>query len=146
MDPRFRLHRKFPGEGLADLRPISARLAKRDKPLREPMPQRESAVVVRVGKTRRPSKMGKTSPNAPLLKRLVRYPYRQHTTDGRRRSCQEPIPWDLLGVEERKPVSDALVELRASLLGGSPLRNEPRPRPEVRSRASVAEWLSGSKK
>ena len=141
MDPRDRLKRRYPGEGLSDLRPAMVRLGDRDKPLREPMAARESVIRVRKGEFRRNQNMGKPWPNAPLLKRLVRYPYRQHTTDGRRVRVMEPVPWDAGRIESREPASNCLVDLRAALRGGGPLKNEPTPRPHMPRIPSISDWL-----
>ena len=142
MDPRDRLKRKYPGEGLSDPRPEMARLGARDKPLREATVIRESSVRVREGKPRRNQHLGKPWPNAPLLKRLVRYPYRQHTASGRRLKVVEPIPWDACRLEGREPVSSALVGLREELKGGSPLRADPAPKPAMPTIPSVDDWLA----
>jgi hypothetical protein len=142
MDPRDRLKRKYPGEGLADPRPEMARLGARDKPLRDAPAIRESKVRVREGKPRRIQNLGKPWPNAPLLKRLVRYPYRQHTASGRRTKIADPIPWDACRLETREPVSTALIELRAALKGGNPLRTEPAPRAGMPVIPSVDDWLT----
>lgn len=143
MDPRDRLKRRYPGEGLAELRPGMARLGDRDKPLREVRVARETTVRTRKGTERRMQNLGKPWPNAPLLKRLVRYPYRQHTTDGRRQTIHEPVPWDAARLEERDPVSSALRGLREALRGGSPLRQEPTPRPAMPPVPTLDAWLSG---
>lgn len=141
MDPRDRLRRRYPGEGLSELSPELSRLRDRDKPLREYKVARETEVKVREGKVRRISKTGQTSPNAPLLKRLVRYPYRQHTVSGRRVAVAEPIPWDALGVEQRPRLAEALADLQSASEWGNPLRLHPAPRAEVPRRPTVAEWL-----
>lgn len=84
-DPTARLRRRFPGSRLPDETRGLDRLFRREVPeeRREPVPARDRAalkMVVRRDTTRTAS----CRPNAPLLIRIVRYPFRLDAGRGTR--------------------------------------------------------------
>ena len=141
MDPRVRLRRRYPGERLAEPRPLGTRVFGRDKPLREPREVVGSVVSLPEVKIRAHRSQARPSPNAPLLKRLVMYPYRQSTSYGRRQAVREPVPWDVLTRQDRETVADILAE-RPEPAPGSSVR-EAMQRLVTREIPSVELWLGG---
>ena len=139
MDPRVRLRRRYPGERFAEPRPLGTRVFGRDKPLREPREVVGSVVALPELKVRANRSQARPSPNAPLLKRLVMYPYRQSTTYGRRSAVREPVPWDALARDDRETVADIIAE-RPQPAPGSVVRAAMK-RLEPREILSVDQWL-----
>ncbi len=107
-----RLHRRLPGEHQIGLTELAAKLGGRldrevlEPKLKEPRRRRE-------GKVRRLHPGARPEPNAPQLIRLVRTPYKLHTSMPRRQVVIEPRQRlarpdrlsDLLGVVERPRIS-----------------------------------------
>jgi len=90
---------------------------------------------------RRPGRMASPAPNAPLLKRIVRYPYREHTASGRRTKVFEPIQMTRLDTSIEHAVQ-IVRDLRDPIALGNPLRVIDRNR-VPRAIPTVAEWLEG---
>ena len=139
MDPRDRLQRRYPGEGLGDARPFGQRFFARDAALPEPRKVPGETMTLRELKVREAMPGIRPAPNAPLLKRLVHSPYRQETVSPRRQQVFEGIPWDALkreAREEREHLERPTV--------GNPLRDPAYGhRPEARARISADAWLAG---
>ncbi len=141
MDPRYRLQRRHPGEGLARPHATSVRVLERDRPLRAPRATLGEDFEGRTGKVRLTWRTADPAPNAPLLKRLVRYPYRQEIQRGRRVTLlegpnrpQKSVDSFASGVREARA-------WRVRVAFANPLRAEQPPRVERRERPSVEEWL-----
>ena len=141
MDPRVRLDRRVPGQGLAEPPAIVARLWRRED---EAKPERVLAgdkLVVRETTIRNNKNLANPRPNAPLLKRIVRYPYRQDNGRPRREQVYEPTV-------AREPIrSDSFEELVATELRypialGNPVRILGHAI-ERRVLPTVDEWLAG---
>jgi hypothetical protein len=141
MDPRWRLQRKYPGEGLLDLSPAVTRVADRDRPLKAERATLGSKVTIPAATTRRNGVVVEPRPNAPLLKRLVRYPFALHGTQPRRHTLMEAVPWGAHGAQPREPVSASFDDLRGGPAVGNPLRAVPTRPPRLGARPTVAEWL-----
>lgn len=142
MDPRFRLQRRYPGERFSEPSALGVRLRERDKPLREERQVLGSSVSVGEPKVRANRARVHPGPNAPLLKRLVLFPYRQDTTFPRRHEVRSPIPWDLLARENLETVP-MMVAARPQPVMGSPVRalmNRVVAREPVES---IETWLEG---
>lgn len=143
MDPRWRLERTFPGEGLAAPSNVAVRVAERDRPLKEPRKELGQLVSVPERSTRRIENVVQASPNAPLLKRLVRYPYALHAVQPRRSTVAEPIPWDALAREPREAVSAVMASVRGERIQGNPLRAVPTRVPRLLPIPTADAWLGG---
>jgi len=145
MDPRVRLDRRYPGQGLAKPPAIAARLWLRDREVRPVriLPGDKLQVRGEV-KIKRPGRMASPAPNAPLLKRIVRYPYREHTARGRRLQVFEPIALVRLDTTIESAVK-IVRDLRDPIALGNPLRVIDRSRvsPDSRVIPSVEQWLAG---
>lgn len=141
MDPRFRLHRKYPGEQIARLRRLGVRLVDRDKPLKPPREVLGSLIRAGAFSSRDNRAKVDPAPNAPLLKRLVLFPYRQDTTFPRRAPQREPVPWDMLAREALPTMAERIAErprsTRESLVKDAMVRVVRRERP------SLDAWLEG---
>lgn len=138
-----RLHRKFPGQDIGALGVLGERLVTRD---REPPPTRTcagesfNAIVLTVRKN---GKVANPKPNAPLLIRIVRYPFGLPTVRGRRTKTREAVPWADL---QRARWVSAMVSLRsdrAPVAFPNPVKEYARSL-ERRLRPSAAAWLAGS--
>ena len=143
MDPRHRLKRRYPGQGIADPSPLFDRLIGRDKPLREERESPGSKIVYREVKSRHPWRMAEPSPNAPLLKRMVRYPYRQELTWARREQVFEPLSLVDWGLDDRPLAFREAQAERGSQTNGNPLKTHTFRVETRRSTPSVSEWLAG---
>ncbi|TNE90773.1 MAG: hypothetical protein EP330_07540 [Deltaproteobacteria bacterium] len=117
------------------------RLTDRDKPLKPPREVLGAAVKVGEPKVRDNRAKVHPGPNAPLLKRLVMFPYRQELAYFRRQSRRDPVPWDMLTREELPTVVDLINErpqpVQESIVKSAMVRVVRRERP------SVSEWLEG---
>ncbi len=142
MDPRVRLERKYPGEGRFLLSPIEERLLARDREGRAPRREPGQTLRGRVVKIRAVWRTADPTPNAPLLKRIVRYPYRLETTYGRRFRVFEAGMIAREHIHSLPPAARVARAARGEMVWGNPLRQEP-PRLARRVIPSVAEWLAG---
>lgn len=140
MHPWERLQRRFPGEGLGDPSHLGEVLLRRDAPLPAEAPRAGQTVKVPDASTRAAQKLGKTAPNAPLLKRLVRYPYQMSGSKGKRAVWREGVPWSDLAREARLAPLVVVRRERDPVVMGSPLRGFER-RPAREARLSVESWL-----
>lgn len=145
MDPRVRLDRRYPGQGLAEPPAIAARLWLRDREARAVriLPGDKLQVRGEV-KLKRPGRMASPSPNAPLLKRIVRYPYREHVARGRRLQVFQPIERTRLDTTIESAVK-IVRDLRDPIALGNPLRVIDRSRVSRDACVvpSVDQWLAG---
>jgi hypothetical protein len=82
-------------------------------------------------------------PNAPLLKRLVRYPYRLYTGRPHRRRLVEPFTATHLRVEFPMPAARVAREARGRMVMGNPLRAHPSRVWRREGLPSVDDWLGG---
>ena len=90
---------------------------------------REVAVRVDVG------------PHSPLLKRVIRRPYRLETERGRRALHRDAVPWAEIHREDKPRASSMLFSARARVAFDNPLRgDENRPEVDLHQRAVVG-WL-----
>jgi len=146
MDPRHRLHRRYPGQGLCEPRPIELHLWARDRttqPERTAVGETVHLQEVRVRSVRRKAN---PRPNAPLLKRLVRYPYRLHTGRPHRRQLVEPFLSARLRVESSMPAARIAQEARGRMVMGNPLRAYPTRLYRRAGLPSVDDWLDGGRR
>lgn len=123
IDPRHRLERRYPGEGIGDH--DSEKIADRhERPERaSPLPDRER--TTRTGATRTTRGLADPKPNAPQLIRLVRYPFRLDTVRPTRQTVLAPTERG-----ERRPFEEdfkaALAEAHI-VRSTSPVVARPRP-------------------
>lgn len=143
MDPRERLKRRYPGEDIAAPSSSVERLAARDRPLRQPKQALGEEMRVSSHAVRRNQNTIQPQPNAPLLKRLVRYPYALHATRPRTLKVAEPVPWDLLERTVSEPVSAVTRDARDLSIQGNPLRAVSTTVPRRSRVPSVDDWLGG---
>ena len=143
MDPRTRLERRHPGEGKGELRPVEQRLLGRSRPQKEERVIPGSSLRKRDAKVRKVRRTANPRPNAPLLKRIVRYPYRLETTSGRRFQLFEPAISERQRVESSAPAMRLAREACGRVTTGNPLRTYPTRVPRQRTLPSVNDWLAG---
>lgn len=148
VDPRYRLQRRYPGEGKGDPRFLARRIGDR---VRDRHPDRTTVgdtIHLREAKVRESWRKAHASPNAPLLKRLVRYPFRLHTSWARRSTLFEPASATPLRVDFPEPAMRVAIAARGPVLPGNPLRGASTGyRPGQRGAVpTVDEWLTGGKR
>lgn len=122
MHPWERLQRRFPGEGLGEPSALGAVLLEREA---EPTPSATRAgetVKLSENKVRPLKNLAKTSPNAPLLKRLVRYPFKLSGTQGKRSSWRTALQADERRREPRLSPTMIVRSERDPLIVGNPVR------------------------
>lgn len=128
---------------MCEPRPVEMHLWARD---RETHPERSTVgETVRLEEVRVRSVRRKADPrpNAPLLKRLVRYPYRLDTGRPRRETLVEPYSAVRPRVEPSLRAARVAQEARGRMGNGNPLRACPT---KVRRREglpSIEDWLGG---
>jgi hypothetical protein len=125
-DPTRRLDRRLPGGGLIDEELALERLFKREvadaRP--DPVPARDKASL-RMVVRRNTTHVATCQPNAPLLIRIVRYPYRLDPARGSRKKYLDE--WEkLTRVDWSAEVASALAE-RVRLRFTSGGRGRPMP-------------------
>lgn len=144
MDPRFRLQRRFPGEDLGDPGFVGRRLLERD---REPPPPRllagSTLKVAATGGTKKARKIADPRPNAPLLIRIVRYPYGLAATRGRRQAAFVAGLVAREGLLERPAILAEARAARGEVVVGNPIRKNPTRVERLAPIPTVAEWLGG---
>lgn len=136
-----RSKRTFPGERLQDLGPMIERLQARNRELRAFKGLFKNATSIRERRVRSNRVLATTEPNAPLLIRIVRDPYTQEVTSGRRRKLFEAGMVVRKKVVRPAPVGEAR-ELRSGFVQGNPVKRlaiHPQPLPPP---PSVDEWLA----
>lgn len=143
MHPWDRLRRTIPGERQFEPRGLVVQLYGRDKELRTPRVVLGEKFALAQPKTRNNTHVAEPRPNAPLLKRIVRYPYAMDGVRGTRKPMRDAVPWKDL---ERAPLPNLgewLAQDRQApsfpnpVIAGQGLRliaRKPLP--------TVAEWLS----
>ena len=115
---------------------------RRDRPLKADRKTLGGLVVIPVATVRVTRLSVDAGPNAPLLKRIVRYPYALHGTSPKRIDLVPRVETPKRGVEVRPSVAMLLAPDRAPAANGNPLRTFPT-RVVLRDRApSVAEWIA----
>ena len=92
-------------------------------------------------KVRATSSRIQAGPNAPLLKRVIRRPYRLDTERGRRAVHREPVPWAELQRDATPSASSMVFAARARVAFDNPLRSDQSSRPMDLHQHSVAGWL-----
>lgn len=113
---------------------------------------RESKAVLgedlstRNGDTRDTQRVIEAGPNAPLLKRLILFPYGLETEPGRRSHVRDIRPWGNLEREATPSAGAEAREARGALTEGNPLKQLAIFQKEKRERLSVDVWLSGGKR
>lgn len=146
MHPWDRLHRATLGERFTELRGLAKRLMERDV---EPQLARTILAdvidkpLVPETTIKRASHLANPSPNAPLLKRVVRHPYALESTRGQRSLFRSAVPWSDLQRADVPSVRAVLAEARG---GAGPLFPSPilvgwAARSLDRPRASSEGWL-----
>jgi len=118
------------------------RLFARDKELKPERVTPGAALKVLDARVRITRRTADPLPNAPLLKRIVRYPYRLETTYARRSRLYDPLSAIHERLQSLPPVSRLLAESHGPVTLGNPLRSHPLG-VEPRTRPSVEEWLGG---
>lgn len=126
-----------------DTHPVPLRLLERDR--EPPAPRQVVGERVRVieGGVRATFKKADPRPNAPLLKRLIRYPYRLYTGRPQRVVVFEPISRAPDRVESLQPAMRGAREALGTLVTGNPLRREPTGYQRREGLPSVDDWLLG---
>jgi hypothetical protein len=110
----------------------------------EPAPSATRAgETVKLSETKvRPLKnLAKTSPNAPLLKRLVRYPFKLSGTQGKRSSWRTALQADERKREPRQSPAMIVRSERDPLIVGNPVRTLAH-RPSREALPTVDAWLA----
>lgn len=137
-----RLSRTFPGERQLRLGPLLDRLHGRDKELRQYATGFAGKVKLKDRRVRPTRHTIEPEPNAPLLIRIVKYPYQQEVSYARRRRVYEPSMVVRDRLEPRPtPVADVR-EFRDQGFMGNPVKAidlHPAPLPPP---PPVDAWLS----
>lgn len=142
MHPWERLQRKSPGASVTEPRDLERRICARDQ---EPPPPRAvpgEKTVVREAKLRSNRIKADPRPNAPLLMRLVRWPFALHVAQGKRAEWRGAVPWELLErVLSQSP--RVLLAPDREIVGFRPMHDIDR-RWTRQPRPSVDAWLSSA--
>lgn len=137
-----RLDRATLGATIGPSVALQERLFVRDRAFKPPRSALGDVVTGHTDATRPNRNVADTQPNAPLLKRLVLYPYVQDCARPiRDRGVDRSVPWELIA---HVPVVFASAEAKASRIPfelGGPVRVHPRPAVGGRERPSAAAWL-----
>ena len=144
--PSKRLDRKFPGERLHEPRGLSRTLLERGDRVREIKTVVGEDLATREGETRDTQRVIDAGPNAPLLKRLILFPYGLETEPGQRAHVRDIRPWGSLEREITPSAGAEAREARGAITEGNPLKQLAIFRKEKRERLSVDDWLSGGKR
>jgi hypothetical protein len=138
-----RLERAHLGEGVGRMGAVTTRLADR---VRAAAPARKVAgesFEGRQAKTRRVRRLAEVSPNAPLLIRLVLWPYALETTRPRRQEGgRSAVPWDALKRERLEGASMVLAQGARRIEWGGPLAHSDDRRTTRAPRPTVDGWLA----
>lgn len=100
-----------------------------------------SSLEIKRGGTRRPRFTAEPEPNAPLLIRIVRYPYRQETHRGRRRQVFEAGLQVREKLDAREAPMRSARDYRGDAITGNPIKAlgiHPSP---LAPPPSIEEWL-----
>ncbi len=136
-----RQHRAGLGDSLPGLGALEVRLFER---FRDPWMPRTVLSEWRgpsARKVRASSSRVDAAPNAPLLKRVVRRPYRLDTERGRRAVHREAVPWEELRRESTPSASSMVFAARTRIAFDNPLRSQDNSRPVDLHHQSVVGWL-----
>lgn len=136
--------RDYPGERMQKERAIPVRLGARDKALRVFTGVFQGTERPARGATRAPRRLPEAAPNAPLLIRIVRYPYEQEVHRGRRIKHDWHDRVHRQAHEVSEPPMRLAAEAKGDVIRGNPLRSlglhlEPLP-----ALPSVEDWLRSS--
>ncbi len=139
-----RLDRHVPGTRQTAIRALEEQLFERDRELRAPRKQIGEDFKPTSGETRPNRRTADPHPNAPLLKRLVLYPYVQECAPPKRdKTHDRSIPWDLVKRVATPSTWQQYLEAKPQPIIGNPLRNVPIPVHGNRPRPSASDWLGG---
>ena len=141
MHPHDRLKREGLGEQLGVLRPVVEQAWRRDKPVSAPRVVPGESMKLRTAKVKFRRVHVDAGPNAPLLKRVVKYPYRYDELARPRRTKFE------IGLSSRmkreafpRPIQ-ILETYRGPRVVGNPLRNYSFRADPLQRPPSVQRWL-----
>jgi hypothetical protein len=143
MHPWDRFQRKSPGEQLSEPRAIELLLFQRDKELRPARVSPGSTAKPFTLKVRNARNTAQPRPNAPLLKRLVRHPFKMYGVQGKRTAVRSPVPWAELKRDRLQSVFRAAQADRGQLIFGNPVRAYDRI-PAVPALPTVDQWLASA--
>lgn len=129
---------------MAEQRPTIARLFEREKEARPERVLAGERVRLRKMTTRTAWIRVRPEPNAPLLKRIVRYPYRLHTTFPRRHKVFEAAMVKRERVGCTRPAARVSQEARGVAVTGNPLRTAPTGYRRRGPLPTVTDWLGGA--
>jgi len=147
MHPWDRSQRKFIGEALFELRPLVASLFARDREIREPKVKPREPHAGRNWSVRKSTRRAETRPNAPLLKRLVRYPFRLDTVSPVKKEVRSAVPWADLHTERIVYASTEIRAGRSRPEFPNPMNTVEMVRLRTRDhRPSLSQWLSEAAK
>lgn len=137
-DPRTRLDRRLPGQGVGDTRTLRLHLNE-NRPLpMDPVPPRDAKELLSVT-IRATKRVVEAGPNAPQLIRLIRYPYAQSVDKVKASRFREARPT----TEPRLPTGFAMREAeaeRGEVLSARPDFSRPRAfAPRVSSASPIPE-------
>ena len=141
MHPWDRFHRKAPGEQLSKPRSLEVLLFERDKELRPPRVSPGSTAKPFVLKVRSARNTAQPRPNAPLLKRLVRHPFKMYGSQGRRTVVRSAVPWSELQRVRLVSAFRSAQADRGQIIFGNPVRGYDR-LPRVPKLPTIADWLA----
>jgi hypothetical protein len=139
--PWDRLHRRGIGDTLGKSGSVEVRLLLR---WRDPWMPRTVLGAVRAGFDFRARAVGKKAdagPNAPLLKRVVRWPFRLEVARGRREVLRGEIPWAALEREALPRYVPMTYRLRSPAGASETLREVSALRLGRSDQALVHQWL-----
>ncbi len=144
MHPWDRSQRRFVGEAFLELRPLLTALWARDRELRvSRLRLRETTTTLREWKIRKAKGMAETRPNAPLLKRLVRYPFALHTVAPTKTTVRMPVPWADLHAEQMVYASHEIRKGRDKAAFPNPMTSAEMVRLRTREhRPTLSQWLT----
>ena len=142
MHPHDRLKREILGERAVRDRSVVVALAKRDKPLANTRSVPGESMKLRTCEITYRRVWLEPGPNAPLLKRIVKYPYALEEVG---RSIRVAVPKGLSAREKRESLPKPM-QMAAAFRGvrrtGGPLKGNslrPKPLPKV---PSIEAWLT----
>lgn len=145
MHPWDRLHRAVLGERLNEPRGLAKVLFARDRELKAPttiLGKLAQSTRGQQPKIKANTHVASPRPNAPLLKRIVRRPFRMDDPSGRTRiRLRDAVPWEDLARQDLPRPSEVLAASRFAITFGDPVREIQAMRDLDRPRPSAAGWL-----
>lgn len=142
MHAHDRLKRKVVGECAVSERGVVRVLCKRNKPLSEPRSVPGERLQARRSEIKYRKIWLDPSPNAPLLKRIVKYPY---ALDSVGRSVRVPLPKGLSQREKLQVLPRAMataMKFRGLRISGSPLKGCSLKPSRLQKVPSIELWLT----